>query len=270
MEVQYYPCKEKALLFSGVKAKSILQKLITTDLNLINEEGGQSCAFLKESGSLITLAKIYLWQKQYLLSFSEQSYPDLKQHLASYGNEEIIIENSALERKILFQKHDSCLSFKNQDYLATTWDTFDSLENLNLTPLTKEEYQLLRIEALLPEMYIDIFPKDLLHEFHLDLNFISPQKRAYLGHECMTRLNSDPLMKRQLFRLQIFNLDKNIDDLELFLGNKKCGRLSTISYCPKRRIHLGMGLLDLKALKRVDDIVAEFYPKLRFKLWSVF
>lgn len=111
---------------------------------------------------------------------------------------------------------------------------------------------ILRIEAGLPAMGLDMSEDNLVAEVGLDASATSFNKGCYLGQETTARVQSRGHVNRKLARLRWEGPFPSLP-AELFQGDKKVGTLSSAAESPKAG-YIGLGTVALAAWEKPEKI----------------
>ncbi len=110
----------------------------------------------------------------------------------------------------------------------------DKALSSGFVPLAKEAMNVLRIEAGIPLMNVDMSEANLLPETGLDLTCVSYTKGCYIGQEVLARIHSQGAPKRGLVGL-VFGQDKNLSipcHAPLTIDGVEIGQCKSSTYSP--------------------------------------
>lgn len=107
--------------------------------------------------------------------------------------------------------------------------------------VSPEAREVLRIEAGIPQMGVDISERDLLPETTLERNSLSYSKGCFLGQEVIARLKTYGAPKRYLMGL---TLEAEVVSGDLLIDGKKVGALTSSCFSPTLGECIAMASLD--------------------------
>ncbi len=127
----------------------------------------------------------------------------------------------------------------------------------NLPQADESLLELLRIEAGLPKMGVDMGENNLLAEVGLDERATSFNKGCYLGQETTARVKSQGRVQRHLVKIQLSEAPKGTLPLSITLAGNEVGTLSSWTHSPKWNHPIGLALIKNQALASPQDLKIE-------------
>jgi len=117
--------------------------------------------------------------------------------------------------------------------------------------------EILRIEAGLPKMGVDMDENNLVAEVGLDERATSFNKGCYLGQETTARVRSQGHVNRRLERWLLSEAPQSPLPLALTTDGKEVGQLTSWGWSPNFDRPIGLGLVQRKALEHAENIIAQ-------------
>jgi folate-binding protein YgfZ len=126
-----------------------------------------------------------------------------------------------------------------------------------LAEIKNEVLEMIRVEAGLPKIGVDMGPDNLVAEVGLDKSATSFNKGCYLGQETTARVQSRGHVNRKLLQLKpVGAISESLLPLplEIFQGEKSVGHLTSLVHSLKWKMLLGLGIVQLQALESGEKI----------------
>jgi folate-binding protein YgfZ len=104
-----------------------------------------------------------------------------------------------------------------------------------------EAYEMMRIEAGIPEYGVDIDESNLPQETGLTERAVSFEKGCYIGQETIARIRAYGHVNRYLVRLTVAGLQRPKPGCKLLSGQTEIGRLTSSSWAPSSDAIIALG-----------------------------
>lgn len=221
------------LKISGDNAKSLLDGLMTQDINKISQNTPIYSLFLNTRGQVLFITIIYMLDEN---SLALEIEPELLMELAKH------IHKHDLSKTVEFsQIDDSFIAISNNKEQGLLADPRSAqmpyrgiIKNkINSNSQLLEDYENTRLKLTIPENHDFIKEKSLVNDLNTeDLNGVSFTKGCYLGQEITSKTKHIKKTKNQLVSINNSNYKLTQSNLEIFNQDaKKIGQ--TFSYNSK-------------------------------------
>jgi folate-binding protein YgfZ len=215
-------------------------------------------------------AKVHRHLEIYL-NFADADFQDLSGHwghLALLGPKAAALlestagvfsarEKNAVHR-LTFQEK-PLLAFYTERFGVEGWELLSAREifaplkaaflNSGALSAGDEVLELLRVEAGLPKMGVDMGEDNLVAEVGLDKDAVSFNKGCYLGQETTARVQSQGRVNKKLIRLKLKKAFHGAPPLEVFQGENKIGQVTSIVDSIQWQVPLALGIVQIKAVE---------------------
>jgi folate-binding protein YgfZ len=223
----YIPLKNRSVIqISGADSQKFMQGLISNDINKISEENAIYALMLTPQGKF--LYDFFICQRAgvLLIDCNKEKLPEIIKKLSMYklrsgvkiedvsqfyevisilGDKvfEIISQNAGQAKQsgggVLYIDPRSTKIYGRAIIDINNYSQF--LEGLDFTQDSFNEYEVIRINACIPEGNVDLLPdKSFPHDFAMDsLNAIDYKKGCYVGQEVTARVHYKGTGRKKLF-----------------------------------------------------------------------
>jgi folate-binding protein YgfZ len=118
-----------------------------------------------------------------------------------------------------------------------------------LQKISEAVLEVIRVEAGLPKMGVDMSQDNLVAEVGLDERATSFNKGCYLGQETTARVHSQGHVNKKLTQFKMEGIQNLPLPLEIFHGEKSVGQLTSVVHSPKWKQTLGLGIVHRQAFE---------------------
>jgi folate-binding protein YgfZ len=223
----YIPLKNRSVIqISGAESQKFLQGLISNDINKVSEENAIYSLMLTPQGKF--LYDFFICQREGLLLIdcNREKLPEIIKKLSMYKlRSDVKIEDMSQKYEVVSIIGDKIFEIISQNagqakqsgggvlYIdprskkmcgraiieINNYSQF--LEGLDFTQDSFSEYEVIRINACIPEGNVDLLPdKSFPHDFAMDsLNAIDYKKGCYVGQEVTARVHYKGTGRKKLF-----------------------------------------------------------------------
>lgn len=209
---------------SGQDRKSLIQGLITNDINQINNKLLYS-AMLNNKGRFLYDFFIFENSDSIFLDCNVNEIDEITKKLSFYKLRSKVEITKNTKLKVFYsesKQNSSDFEFidpRDQKLNYRLYQEFKDQEDVT------KKYHQLRINHKIPDGYHDLTKeKSLILEFNFDnLNAINYEKGCYIGQELTARTHHTGQIRKQLYVIKIaknINLEKNS---KIKSGDKDCG-----------------------------------------------
>ena len=115
------------------------------------------------------------------------------------------------------------------------------LTAINIVPCSLGAWEIVRVEAGLPQFGIDLTQENLPQEVHRNAEAISFTKGCYLGQETVARIDALGHVNKLLCRLAFNTAQLPLPGTELFVEGKAVAKLTSVVWSPKLSQPLALG-----------------------------
>jgi folate-binding protein YgfZ len=278
---------------SGAERKKFLNSYNTQDIQGLPENSHALGAFLTQKGKVVSDSLILVLADKILLLFSPGYGAKVKKHLdtflmfsavefedrspqwshfALFGPKAgawlrehlgLKAEPAADSVQVAEFHGAKALAFQTQRLGLEAWEILvpaklsapiaESLSGqaVELDPATLE---ILRVEAGLPKIGVDMGEENLVAEVGLDKRATSFNKGCYLGQETTARVDSRGHVNRNLVRVKLSAPPPAALPAEIFQGEKKIGALSSAVPSPKFAGWIGLAMVASSAWEHPEPL----------------
>lgn len=284
----------EVLELSGADRKKFLNSYLTQDLLSMSNRSHALGVFLTQKGKIVSDCRVLVLPDKVLLLFAKDNGAKVQKHLETFlmFSQAQLEDRSADWRRFIFfgnmaqqflrgslgasvpDTPATIASFLWQDQTLLIWaNERYGLECYELlvpsqgasrfrewlltiapTELSPELLEILRVEAGIPQIGVDMGEENLVAEVGLDKSATSFNKGCYLGQETTARVNTQGHVNRKLSQVRLGAAPPAPLPVELWQGEKKAGTLTSAAESPKFGSWIGLALLTRQALEQPTQI----------------
>lgn len=127
-------------------------------------------------------------------------------------------------------------------------------EKEGLRTLSQEVLEMIRVEAGLPKMGIDMGEANLVAEVGLDKEATSFTKGCYLGQETTARVQTQGHVNKHLRRVKLAKPYGGDLPVAVFQGEREVGKITSLVESLKFQAPVGLGVLQRKAVESNEPL----------------
>ena len=244
------------LAITGPDRASFLHGMCTQEIEALKPSQAAYAAFLTAKGGMVGDARVLclddaLWldtepgQGTVLLSHLSRFLISEEAEISDLSHEWALVSllgpqsaQVAVPEKAVLSSH-FVPGIEGVDVFVKREGLSQALASFNATPVSRQTWNTLRIEAGVPKFGEDMGPTTLPMEARLE-RALSYDKGCYIGQEVVARGTFRGHMNRLLtgFLLGPTRLEAGT---EVFAGEKKAGWVTSVTYSPKRQQWVALG-----------------------------
>ncbi len=274
--VGFFSLLEAVLCFKGSDCKSFLQGILSNDIKKMKKEQILGAFHLTAKGKWVAALKLFekeegIWaltsvaekealQKaiKNLIMFSQTELFDFSEEysvIMGIGKQAFHFTENKIPVEVI---RDSGWIFPTILLLVSKKEEERILKEVTL--LSEETFNLLRIESKIPVYGIDVNENTIPLEAGLDEDYISYSKGCYVGQEVISRIKHYGKVNKVLVKIQIqippgppLQRGENKEsppllkggggDLKIFHENKEVGKITSFAFSPARNSFVALAIL---------------------------
>lgn len=283
---------EEILRWQGSDVVHFLNNYNSQDIKKLQNFESALGAFLSQKGKIISDVLILKFPEYFLLIFEAGYGSQVLKHLDVYlgfSSVEINKVNSeyahlalmgAKSSEILSRffstfspstsliqtlswKSTPCFAFKSERLGREAWEILASpsiqkdleaaWQEAGAEHAENELLEILRVEAALPRIGVDMSEENLLAEVGLDKRATSFTKGCYLGQETTARVNTQGRVHKKLSLFRLEKMPSGSLPFEIASEGKTVGKITSLIESPKQG-PLGLGLIQSQVLEAKTPI----------------